>query len=373
MLAYPAHEWRARKQCLPGNSRRTLAVIGGLQQPGGAIPLVRGAWNSRWDDELLPRAAAIAGTLTLLALAGKLLLGPPRSVRAPVEDPSRVQLVFVPTPSAAGMPLPMPPPQQQVLPVVQEAAGVPAPRAPGVAANANASAAVRDVPRPVQAPGPVQLYGSDGRVQLPATDQWTATEATAKKSADDAAARLMEPPNPVDVRQTRFAKDWVSDGDVADVVQQQIARAQRKIAEFLLGGDIKHATARPSPEVRFNPARHERGADLGSEATGDAYKAAPINYQPAPGLDGEASRRIREQVAALETAYGRCDRARLEKLMQPLLLHLDELQKVEAAKAAGADPVRAEHMLPNSANAAYDMARRALWYADEKMAVACGG
>ena len=99
----------------------------------------------------------------------------------------------------------------------------------------------------------------------------------------------------------------------------------------------------------------------------------PISYQPAPGLDGTASRRIREQVAALEAAYGRCDRKRLERLMQPLLLHLDELQKVEAAKAAGADPIRAEHMLPNAANSAYDLARRALWHADDRMAAACAG
>ena len=79
------------------------------------------------------------------------------------------------------------------------------------------------------------------------------------------------------------------------------------------------------------------------------------------------------QVAALEAAYGRCDRKRLERLMQPLLLHLDELQKVEAAKAAGADPIRAEHMLPNAANSAYDLARRALWHADDRMAAACAG
>ncbi|UNK56239.1 hypothetical protein MNQ95_08610 [Pseudoxanthomonas daejeonensis] len=227
----------------------------------------------------------------------------------------------------------------------------------------------------------MDLYGPDGRLQLPATtsDRWTTAPApppgaVARKTegTDDAAARLLQRPNPVQSRETRFAKDWVSDGDIADVAAQKIARAQRKIAEFLFGADIKHATARPSPEVRFNPARHERGADLGSEATGDAYKAAPISYVPAPGLEGEASRRIREQVAALEASYGHCDRARLKRLMQPLLLHLDELQRVEAAHARGADPVRAEHMLPNAANSAYDLARRALWHADRQMA-GCAG
>ena len=156
------------------------------------------------------------------------------------------------------------------------------------------------------------------------------------------------------------------------MVAQEIIRAQNKIAEFLFGKEIEHARARPSPQVRFHPGRHERGADLGSEATGDAYKAAPISYEPAPGLDGQASRRIREQVAALETAYAGCDRARLRALMQPLLLHLDELQKAETAHARGADPVHAQHRLPNVANNAWDMSRRALWYADSKMA-GCGG
>jgi hypothetical protein len=213
------------------------------------------------------------------------------------------------------------------------------------------------------------------RVPADGSDRWTQAPAAPPGSAlavdEDAAKRLLQRPNPVQSRETRFARDWISDGDVADVTAQEIARAQRKIARFLFGGDIEHAQARPSPEVRFNPARHERIADLGSEATGDAYKAAPIDYQPAPGLDGEASRRIREQVAALETSYGHCDRARLKRLMQPLLEHLDELQKAEAAHARGADPVRAEHMLPNVANGAYDMARRALWYADRQMA-GCG-
>ena len=34
----------------------------------------------------------------------------------------------------------------------------------------------------------------------------------------------------------------------------------------------------------------------------------------------------------------------------------------------GADPVSAEHLLPGLADSAYDLARRALWYADRKLA-----
>lgn len=340
---------------------------------GRGIAIVTSRWKSGWHDERLARVFALCGTALLLALAGRLLGGLPRPMHAQPTDGSRIQLVFSTRPADAPPPAPARPARAATTPVPTVEPSRPP---PVTGPEPSPATTVQGAGRP--ASGAIALYGPDGRLQLPATgsDRWNAAPApppgAVAPKADDASARLLRPPNPVEVRETRFAKDWVSDGDAADVVAQQIARAQRKIAEFLFGGDIKHAKARPSPEVRFNPMRHERGADLGSEATGDAYKAAPITYVAAPGLEGEASRRIREQVAALETAYARCDRARLRQLMQPLLLHLDELQKVEAAHARGADPVRAEHMLPNAANSAYDMARRALWHADRQMA-GCGG
>ena len=235
------------------------------------------------------------------------------------------------------------------------------------------AAAAVATPTVVVAP---DLFDETGRPRLPdgRSDRWNRPAAAVPGSASAAPAgteaerRLLERRNPVQVRSTRFAGAWRTDGDVADVAAQEIMRAQHKIAQFLFGKDIEHARARPSPPLRFNPARHARSADLGSEATGDAYKAAPISYEPAPGLDGEASRRIREQVAALEAVYAGCDRGRLRALMQPLLLHLEELQQAETAHARGADPVRAQHLLPNVANNAWDMSRRALWYADSKMA-----
>ncbi|WP_238389747.1 hypothetical protein [Pseudoxanthomonas koreensis] len=314
----------------------------------------------------MPRALALCGSVLLLALAGKLLLGPVRTTLSMALPEERIRLVFsVRAPEAA-------PPES---PDAPRATGQ---RRPGVprmdrAAPAPAPPSVPSGTRAAVQPPRVQLYGDDGRPYVPAEtrDQWIRPPTAVPglpRAPTQAAVDPLHRPTPVQPRTTRFAKDWISDGDIADVTAQEIMRAQRKIAKFLLGKDIEHARARPSPEVRFNPARHERAGDLGSEATGDAYKAAPIDYEPAPGLDGEASRRIREQVAALETAYARCDRTRLRALMQPLLLHLDELQKAEAAFARGADPVRAEHMLPNAANAAWDLARRALWHADARMA-----
>jgi len=347
-------------------------VIRAVQISSARISIVASASRHQWRDEMLPRVAAAGGSVVLLALSGKFLLGPLYLPAPVIPADARVQLVFSmrpppddAVPAVSSIPVPPSLPQRPARPENVPAPVVRAPLPP--AATGTTSPAV-----PI-----VQLYGEDGRPRLPdaASDRWAPPPADAPGSAatgQEEARRLLDPPNPVEVRSTRFAKDWISDGDVADVAQQEILRAQRRIAEFLFGGDIVHARARPSPEVRFNPARHERKADLGNEATGDAYKAAPISYQPAPGLEGEASRRIREQVAALETAYAGCDRARLRQLMQPLLVHLDELQKAEAAYARGADPVRAEHMLPNAANMAYDMARRALWYADSRLA-GCAG
>ena len=334
----------------------------GNQGRHSAVP---DATTHRWHEDTLPRIVALGGSLVLLVLAGGVLISLPRPLLGDADGP-RVQLVFSVRAPEVVSPMPMPPSDAE--PSASRAPSQPSPgtsvaHPPAPPMSATAS------PRT-----PLVLYDADGRVQVPVTDadRWARPAAAPPGSAvavdEDAAKRLLQRPNPVESRETRFAKDWISDGDVADVAAQEIARAQRKIAKFLFGGDIEHAQARPSPEVRFNPARHERTADLGSEATGDAYKAAPIDYQPAPGLDGEASRRIREQVAALETSYGHCDRARLRRLMQPLLAHLDELQKAEAAYARGADPIRAQHMLPNVANGAYDMARRALWYADRQMA-----
>ncbi|WP_028916688.1 hypothetical protein [Pseudoxanthomonas sp. J35] len=325
--------------------------------------------QAAWRDELLPRVVAAGGSVLLLALGWKLASGLVPIGMPRIEETPRLRVVFSPRNAAPDLPVPPP----AVLPAapVQDA------RAP---ASPPPPQSRSDKPQPAPPPAAPRnavptLFGEDGRPRLPAqlADRWETAKPAPGGKPVEPERNPLERRNPVDARRTRFADDWVSDGDAAEVINQQIARAQSKIAEFLLGKDIQHARARPSPEVRFNPVRHERVADLGSEATGDAYKAAPIPYEPAPGLEGEASRRIREQVAALETAYSRCDRARLRRLMQPLLAHLDELQKAETAFARGADPVRARHMLPNVANTAYDMARRALWYADTRMAGCTAG
>ncbi|KAF1686758.1 hypothetical protein B1992_07510 [Pseudoxanthomonas broegbernensis] len=310
------------------------------------------------DDEVLPRLAAAAATLALLALAGRLLSLVPAPAPATAQE-TRIQMRFVPrtvavAPLAAGAERPSgakaPPPSAPSAMSAMSAPGLPAASGPPPRTDAAPTAA---------APG-MALYDEEGRVRLPAD--------TVAAPAVPATRDPLRPPNPVDYRGTRFEDDWISDGDVADVAEQQIARGYRRVAEWMFGKDVQPARARPAPQVRYNPARHERPSDLGSEATGDAWRAAPISYEPAPGLDGEASRRIRAQVGELERTHAGCDPQRLGRLMAPVRQYLDELQRAEYAFAHGADPIRAEHQLPSTANGAYDQARRALWYAQRELA-----
>lgn len=146
---------------------------------------------------------------------------------------------------------------------------------------------------------------------------------------------------------------------------------QSRREKWVYGEDIQPAQARRAPDVAFNPSLHERAADLGSEATGDAYKAAPIRHEPLPGLDGEASRRIRTVIGELERRYPRCGEEARRRWLGNALQHLDALERLEYRYRHGADPVEAEHTLPSAADSAYDLARRALWDAERRMKT-CG-
>ncbi|MBN8792783.1 MAG: hypothetical protein J0I01_11190 [Stenotrophomonas nitritireducens] len=146
---------------------------------------------------------------------------------------------------------------------------------------------------------------------------------------------------------------------------------QSRKEKWLYGEDIQPAEARRPPDVAFNPSLHERASDLGSEATGDAYKAAPIRHEPLPGLDGEASRRLRAAIGELERRYPRCSGELRSRWSATALQHLDALERLEYRYRHGADPVEAEHTLPSAADSAYDLARRALWDAERRMKT-CG-
>ena len=318
------------------------------------------------EDRLLHLGAA-ATTLLILLLLGRLLLIAPAAAPPRVHDAMR--LVFVPRPE----PVAAPPPSPQ--------AAQSAPHAAARRAPATARAAQAPLPPPTRTAAPVAtqaapmsatLYTRDGSARLPdgvAVDPFAEAQGTPPGTTNPRdlakAKRLLERPNPIDYRPTRFDKDWATSGTLGDVAMQGIGDAMKKM---LPKSTHQSAVARPPPDVRFNPALHERPGDLGSEATGDAYKAAPIALEKAPGLDGEASRRIRKAIGELEQRRAACPAAQRSRLLQPVLDNLDELQRVEKAMAHGADPILAQQTLPRAADSAYDLARRALWYADQKLA-----
>lgn len=215
---------------------------------------------------------------------------------------------------------------------------------------------------------PLVLYGRDGRLLLPEDAAGRAVPVRPPPGTGEGVARNKAPGpfdrrNPVDYRETRFDKAWLGKGTAGDSLLENAHGTVTGTVVIPLGTRDQPARARPPPEVRFNPAYHERVADLGSEATGDAYKAAPIASEPAPGLEGAASRAIREQLAALGADFPHCRKSLYVELLRPIQQHLSQLERVEHAFANGADPTRAEHLLPREADMAYNLARRAAWHA----------
>ncbi len=320
------------------------------------------------QDRWLQLWAALA-TAMILALLGRLLWGTPSAPpRAVAEDALR--LVFLPRQTAQRVPAPSPASARAPAVDARMPAGARPPR--GAAAPPSSPSQTPSTPAAAATGMAATLYTSDGHPRLPdgvAVDPFAQAQGTPPGTLNprDVAKsrRLLERPNPIDYRSTRFDKDWASDGTLGDVAVQGIDRA---IKQLLPKNTHQSAVARPPPDVRFNPALHERASDLGSEATGDAYKAAPIAFEKAPGLDGEASRRIRQALADLQQRRGACPAAQRARLLAPVQQHLDALLQVETAMAKGADPIRAQQLLPREADSAYDLARRALWYADQKLA-----
>jgi hypothetical protein len=219
----------------------------------------------------------------------------------------------------------------------------------------------------------MRLYERDGRLRVPegVGRPPPAAGQPPGSAADGRQANAHGPfdrVNPVDYRETRFDRAWKGKGTAGDMVLEDAHGTVTGAVSIPLGSSDQPARARPPPAVRFNPGLHERTADLGSEATGDAYKAAPIAEEPAPGLEGAASRAIRGQLALLGQEFAHCRASLFADFARPVRLHLSQLEGIEYAFAHGADPVRAEHLLPREADMAYTLARRALWHARNKLA-----
>ncbi|KRG71749.1 hypothetical protein ABB29_02775 [Pseudoxanthomonas dokdonensis] len=210
-----------------------------------------------------------------------------------------------------------------------------------------------------------RLYDRQGRLQLPPSAQ-VDPMAPPPPGLANAKPGAFERENPIDVQTTRFDKDWKTDGSLGAVAAQKMERGMQAVSKAIFGEDPQEVRARPPPDVGFKPDAYEQASDLGSEATGDAYKAAPIVHEKAPGLKGEASRRILARLQSLQQRASACGDARRQQLLAPVRRYLQDLQQAEHAFKQGADPVMAEQLLPRRADNAYDQARRALWYADQQ-------
>jgi hypothetical protein len=333
-----------------------------------------------FHDEFVANVVAVVVTATILLLMGRQLLRGPQLL--PRDEAERMRISFI---ERASEPRPLPPPLPPPAPASPASLSSPANPARDPAIEPPRPTVATPPPsRPRSAPTPAspalaaKLYTREGRAKLPpgmASDPLAPAPAATPPGTPNErelakAKQVLERPNPIDYKQTRFDKDWVSDGTLGDIAAQKLGKRMASIGKLVFGEDTQPAAPRPPPEVRFNPGLHERSGDLGSEKTGDAYKAAPIAFEKAPDLKGEASRRIRQAVSELEQRHPGCDPARIKALLAPVQTHLADLQRVEYAMARGADPVQAEHLLPRTADSAYDQARRALWYADRQL-VAC--
>lgn len=324
-------------------------------------------------DESIQRITATACTLViLLILAWALLHVPVPGLQSPgARERPAMQVTFLArTPEQAPAPPPQAvrapdephrQPQSRQRPTQQPRTPVPERKTAKASTRDNTAAA---------------LYSRDGRVRMAEIDPmdpgYAATPpGTTNQRELDRAHRLLNPPNPVQYHETQFNKDWVSDGTLGDVAMQAMNRGMKKAQTAIYGEEPQTVKARPPPDVRFNPALAENQADLGSEATGDAYKAAPIAHEDVPDTKGGASSKIRTELAQVEKLPTQCAAPRKKALLAPIHENLTALVKAEHALNHGADPVMAAQMLPRQLDRAYDLARRALWYARKQLAQ-CG-
>lgn len=306
--------------------------------------------DSRVSEPLSHRIGAGLATAAILCLVGRVLWQVPET--APEQRQQRLQVRWLPRePGAAPPPPPLPtraPEAVPVVPTLPSSAEAMRPSTPPPAAS---------VPPVSSADWSRRLYAADGGVDLP-----DAVAGDGRIRGKD--ERVFE-------HRDELATGVGERATAGLFSKQRAGTKQSRAQRWIYGDDIQAAEARRPPDVAFNPSLHERGSDLGSEATGDAYKAAPIRHEPLPGLDGEASRRLRAAIGELERRYPRCDGQARRRWFATALQHLDALERLEYRYRHGADPVEAEHTLPSAADSAYDLARRALWDAERRMKT-CG-
>ncbi|MCL7715323.1 hypothetical protein [Stenotrophomonas mori] len=297
------------------------------------------------------RVGAALATLAVLCLLARILWQVPETGAG--SQARRLTVRWLPRENGAPLAAPSPAPEpvrRAALPAVRTVAPLATPRPPPQALPTPAVA----TPVPGAAPG---LYGRLGEIALP---DGIVGEARTRGHDEQVFEHRDELATGVGERATAglFSKRPAGPG-------------QSGKERWLYGDDIQPAEARRPPPVAFDPTLHERPSDLGSAATGDAYKAAPVRHVPVPGLGGEASRGLRAAIGELERRYPACSSERRARWLATALQHLEALERVEYRYRHGADPVEAQHTLPAAADSAHDLARRALWEAERQMKT-CG-
>lgn len=331
-----------------------------------------------WRDELGLQIPAALLTLLLMAMFAMVLLKTPMARLGPLHasEPSAMRLEFL----QRDLPPPaMPPdavgPEPARTPATDRArAARPEQTTPQAAPS---KSLVVTTPKAAQAPKESianAIYTRQGQVRLPpgvaAAPPSTppGTPPGMASARDEAQARnVLEKPNPIQYEKTRFDKDWASSGTLGDLAGQKIGRVMKD----LFKEKTNSAVARPPPQTRFNPALAQNQGDMGSEATGDAYKAAPIGFEKAPQPTGEASKAIHAQLDALQGRALMCKDPLKDRWLGDVRKNLADLERNETALTHGADVQRAQYYLPQAIDASYDLSRRALWYADKRLS-ACG-
>lgn len=315
--------------------------------------------SDRSAEPLWIRVTAGAIALAFMAGLARLMLQLP--TLNVVEEQARIQLRWLlPADATAEQPQLQP---RSVSPPRALPAGVVPPAAEAPALPLAQAQAIPVAPAEPAASAPSKagwsqrLYGRDGSLAVPQDAAASAQKGAAQQvfeHRDELATGVGERPL------EKMVSGMFEDKKKPPTLGEMGAR-------LVHGRDIQPAQARRPPDIAFNPSLHERQSDLGSEAAGDAYKAAPIRYEKAPDMKGEASRRIRVAMGALEQRYPRCNGEQRRRWLGIAQQHLDALQRVEYRYNNGADPVEAEHSLLSAADSAYDLARRALWDAERRM------
>jgi hypothetical protein len=335
-----------------------------------------------WRDELELQIPAALLTVLLMAVFAAVLLKTPMARLGPLRSsaPSAMRLEFIQRDLPRTAPVAPPPvASRSPAPARPQPARPAPPAAPAQVAPPQAQPKALVVTTPTKAPADQEsianaIYTKQGQVRLPPgvaaapPSSPPGTPPGMASARDEAQAKnVLEKPNPIHYEKTRFDKDWASSGTLGELAGQKAGRLMKD----LFKEKTNSAVARPPPETRFNPALAQDQAAMGSEATGDAYKAAPIGFEKAPQPTGEASKAIRAQLDALQGRALMCKDPQKDKWLGDVRKNLTDLERNETALTHGADIQRAEHYLPQAIDASYDLSRRALWYADKRLS-ACG-